>query len=361
MGKWGKYLKHYNAKWESEEELKGWLTASSEEDIANGKPEAFCKLCNCHIRAHHGDLIAHSKRVKHVEREKALNRKQQKRLHNYNVVIEDKDKILEIKLSVFVALHCAVRGVDHLCEMLKLIAKGSPQLENLRLHRTKCSTLLANVISPVQLQELISDIGDCPYALIVDESTDVSVTKFMGVCVRYFSLNHKKMVTDYLGIIKVVSCTSENLANALKKYLSLIGLPFSQLYAIGTDSATNMCNTFYACLKRELTHLQLIRCVCHSLDNCSKYANKTVPNHLEFILTETYDWFSLSSKRHGEYDEFFKERHDGKSPAKLQSLSKTRWLIWLPVSSVVLDQWDDLRDFFVQTTASQPQDFKRAL
>lgn len=23
MGKWGKYLKHYNAKWESESELKG--------------------------------------------------------------------------------------------------------------------------------------------------------------------------------------------------------------------------------------------------------------------------------------------------------------------------------------------------
>lgn len=41
----------------------------------------------------------------------------------------------------------------------------------------------------------------------------------------------------------------------------------------------------------------------------------------------------------------------------MQTLSKTRWLVWLPVSSIVVDQWDDLRDFFVQKAASQP-DFK---
>lgn len=114
------------------------------------------------------------------------------------------------------------------------------------------------------------------------------------------------MVTDFLGIIKVVSCTEENLAKDLKTYLSSIGLPFSQLHAIGTDSASNMCNTFYAHLKNELPHLQLVRCVCHSLDNCTKFAYKTVPYQLDFILTETYNWFALSAKRQGEYTDFFK-------------------------------------------------------
>ena len=28
------------------------------------------------------------------------------------------------------------------------------------------------------------------------------------------------------------------------------------------------------------------------------------------------------------------------------SLSKTRWLVWLPVSEIILDQWYELRGFF---------------
>lgn len=53
------------------------------------------------------------------------------------------------------------------------------------------------------------------------------------------------MVTDFLSIIKVISCTGESLANALKNYLKSIGLPVSQLHSIGTDGAQNMCSTFY--------------------------------------------------------------------------------------------------------------------
>lgn len=54
------------------------------------------------------------------------------------VILKYDTKIAEIKLTVFIAMHSAVR------------------------------------------------------ALIVDESTDLSVTKFMGLCVRYFSVLQKR-------------------------------------------------------------------------------------------------------------------------------------------------------------------------
>ena len=91
-----------------------------------------------------------------------------------------------MRLAVYVAIHCSVRSVDHLADLLKIIGKGS-SLERLRLHRTKCSKLIAAVIAPAFLTELIKDIGDAPYSLIVDEVTEVSTMKIMGVCVRYYS------------------------------------------------------------------------------------------------------------------------------------------------------------------------------
>ncbi|XP_043468025.1 uncharacterized protein LOC122502165 [Leptopilina heterotoma] len=72
-----------------------WITISPELDVANGKPEPFCKICNCHIRAHY-DLIVHSKLVKHKERKMSINRTQQKSLEDYNVVIQEEDKVLKL-------------------------------------------------------------------------------------------------------------------------------------------------------------------------------------------------------------------------------------------------------------------------
>jgi len=47
-------------------------------------------------------------------------------------------KVIDIKLAVHIACHSAVKSVDHLSLLLKLLGKGS-KLENLQLHRTKCA------------------------------------------------------------------------------------------------------------------------------------------------------------------------------------------------------------------------------
>ncbi|KAK3932768.1 Zinc finger MYM-type protein 1, partial [Frankliniella fusca] len=269
----------------------------------------------------------------------------------------------DLKLAVFIAMHCAVQSIDHLGEILTVLGKGSP-LEKLRLHRTKCSKLISNVVAPVFLTEIKNDIGDSPYSLIVDESTDVSTTKFMALCVRYHSKKHKKMVTDFLGIIQVHSCTGVDLAKAVVEYLQVIGLILGNLHAIGTDGAANMCganNSFYTHLRSMVPggRLQLLKCVCHSLDKCAEYAFKTVPNHLTFLLTETYNYFSHSAKRKEDYIELYKSKHDGKAPLKLMSLCQTRWLVWLPVSTLILHQWNDLKEYFKKEQAERrDSDFK---
>lgn len=117
------------------------------------------------------------------------------------------------------------------------------------------------------------------------------------------------MITNFLGIVKVVTCTGEQLATDLIHYLETIRLPIKQLHTIGTDGAPNMCNkdnSMYTHLRKLVPNLQLLKCVCHSIDKCAEYAYKTLPTHLTYILNETYNWFCHSGKRQEEYAEFFK-------------------------------------------------------
>lgn len=52
-------------------------------------------------------------------------------------------------------MHAATRSIDHLRELLVVLGKGS-RLEELKLHRTKCSILIINAIG----QSILHDITD---------------------------------------------------------------------------------------------------------------------------------------------------------------------------------------------------------
>lgn len=217
-------------------------------------------------------------------------------------------KVVDLRLAVYIAMHAPIKTVDHLGELLKILGKGS-KLEHVRLHRTKCSKLISTVVSPALLNELVQHVGNSPFALIVDESTDVSVSKFMGLCIRFYSRKEESMVTDFLGIVEVTKCTGEILAEALLEYLYKIGLPPKNIFAIGTDGAPNMCgvnNSFHTHLKNKVPGLQLIKCVCHSLDKCAQYAFREMPDHLNYLLREAYNWFAHSALRQSEYKHYYK-------------------------------------------------------
>ncbi|XP_036149417.1 uncharacterized protein LOC118647840 isoform X2 [Monomorium pharaonis] len=310
-----------------------WLEETCQDDVLNGKPEAYCKLCKCHLRAHHSDFITHQKSNKHREKEKALDRRVQFSLPQY-----------DLQLAVYIAMHTPIKSVDHLGELLKILGKVS-KLEHVR-HRTKCSKLILAVVSSALLTELVQHVWDSPFSIIADESTDVSTSKFMGLCIRFYSQREESIVTDFLGIVEVTKCTGEILAKTLLEYLCKIGLPPKNLFAIGTDDASNMCglnNSFYTHLKKEVPNLQMIKCVCHSLDKCAQYAFRKMPDYLNYLLKETYNWFAL---RQSEYKEYYKTMNKGKNPGKLQKLCDTRWMSWLPVASEILNQWTELHGFF---------------
>ena len=51
-----------------------------------GLPQAFCKLCKCHLRAHHHDLLVHAKTQKHIAKENSLKRNERSALDDHGML-----------------------------------------------------------------------------------------------------------------------------------------------------------------------------------------------------------------------------------------------------------------------------------
>lgn len=265
---------------------------------------------------------------------------------------------MDLKLAVYVATHSAIRSIDHLNDLLVQLGKKST-LESLRLHRTKCSKLICNVIAPALLSELVEDVGNEPYSLIIDESTDISVKKYMAVCIRYFSLVQNDVVTEFLGIITVVETTAVALYDNLINYLKEINLNVKNLIGIGTDGASNLCgknHSLFTLLKERipLPQLQIVRCICHSLHICSSKASEVLPSSLEFLVRETRNWFANSPLRRAYYEDLFNLINDkNKKFLNLVQLSATRWLAWEGAVKRILYQWLELKTHFETVAAGK--------
>jgi len=262
-------------------------------------------------------------------------------------VKSDRQKIRDLKLAMFIANHSAIRSVDHLGELLKHI--GDSQFSDLELHRTKCSKLIMNVIAPVFLNELIEDIGTSSYSIILDESTDIGTNKYMAFCVRYYSCSQLDIITDFLGFVEIEKATSEILKTVFLEFLEKSKLNIQNLIGIGTDGASNLCGknkSLFTLLKEIIPHLQLIKCVCHSLNICASNACDELPSSLEFLVREIRSWFSHSSLRQLRYRDLFQTLYEGKQPPRIVQLSTTRWLAWYGCIKSVLDQWLPLKMHF---------------
>lgn len=106
-------------------------------------------------------------------------------------------------------------------------------------------------------------------------------------------------------------------------------------------------NGVFQKLKQDVPSLILVRCTCHSLQLAVSHASsETLPRNLEFLISETYKWFSLSSVRQISYKTLYHTINEGKNPLKIPNNCNTRWLSIEPAVDRILSQWLELKTHF---------------
>ena len=234
MGNWAKYGKQYSKKWENDPILKPWIQSE-----AGDATKAFCRHCKCEIRAHHADLQRHAATTKHKQNAAKLS--SARTLFGVGCSskqVDNTEKITELKLAAHIACHSSIATVDYLGEIIKNISG-----KDISLHRTKCSALIKKALSPAVHDELLTDLKDQPYSLIIDESTNTGMEKQLSVVVRYYSQLKKCIVTTFLGIIALESGTAEGIFNVVVQFLDTNKLQVEKCIGLATDGCNVMCGT----------------------------------------------------------------------------------------------------------------------
>ena len=342
MGKWAKYGKSYCKEWERDKKLKDWV-----QPVSGDTGKAACKYCKTVIRAHYNDLSNHADTSKH--KRNARPGSNVRTLFDVGVKVtpelNNTNKEVELKLAAHIACHSSIATIDHLGEIVKNISNYN----SISIHRTKCSALIKNVLSKTMREELLDDLKNTQYSLIIDESTDISCEKQLCVLVRYCSEISRRIVTAFLGMIPLRSRSAEAIFQGISEFLSANNLPIENCIGLATDGCNVMCgrsNSVITKFKVINTNFIHIKCICHSLQLCSSYALKTLPRNVEFMVSETYNWFSHSVARQQKYKELYGKINVGEEPLKILKMCDTRWLSIAPCVQRILDQFNVLKLHF---------------
>lgn len=259
-------------------------------------------------------------------------------------------KTAEIQFAVSVACHCSILAIDHIGEIIQKSCKC--HLSNLKLHRTKCTKIISNVVAKSLSEELKKDVKGQPFSLMVDESTDCSSEKLLCVCIRYFSDAKAEIVTAFLSLIPVNRTTGEALFDAVKKCLEEYELDLCQCIGFASDGANNMIgerNSLWSRIKESNPNCIQLKCICHSLALCIQKAFNKLPSALDFLLSEVASWFSRSSLRRESYHEICGIMNPDEaqiSSNPFQKLALTRWLSRGKVMFNLLQNWHELKAYF---------------
>jgi len=341
------YKQAFNDEWLSDPELKDWIRPDSSNRYA-----VVCTVCSTTLaNVNKTGLLAHKNTSKHIRnieaKSRTLNIKQfchQPKAQG----LDTKVAKAELVLTAFMAEHnTPFLQANHLAECCKKMFPDSAIAQKMSLKRTKAAYVMQQGIAYHERLDITSICRNQKFSIIIDESTDISTKQMLAVVVRCLDAKTGKVVDSLLDLVEVEDASSLGLFTAVKKLLNTLQIPLSNIIGFAADNCATMMGStagFQALLRKEIPHVFVLGCVCHSFALCANAASKRLPSWLEAFIKNVCFYFSRSSKRNTQFellqDVVQAQKH------KILKLCETRWLSREAVIDRIVEQWDALSLFF---------------
>ena len=341
------YKQAFKQEWLQEEEFKSWVKPDPSDKFS-----AVCSVCDAAIKnCSKSRLLSHKNSTKHAKNFAAKkNMIVMDKFVVKNTEPDKKKKVhrAELLLTGFMAEHgMPLSHADHLIPVIKKMFPDCDTAQNMTLMKTKAAYVMQDGIAWEESNDISKVCQENMFSLLIDESTDISVSQILAVMVRYYDRKKCKVTDALLDIVQIDDATAENLYKAVKTLLSVKMIPVSNIIGFASDNCSTMLGSrsgFQAYLKRDVPSVFVLGCICHSFALCASHACATLPSFLEQFLRDICGYFSRSSKRMHQFQVF---QDITKSPQhRMLKLSQTRWLSRGKVISRILEQWDPLLLFF---------------
>ena len=191
---------------------------------------------------------------------------------------------------------------------------------------------IVEVIGLTLEEEILLEVRDSPfYSIVLDESTDISVVKQLGICIHYLGKDGTIRVRN-LKLLEVNQGTADVLTDTVISYLSSkapVTLDINKLAGGATDGASVMVGSETGVVTRIKTKVPAFiatHCSAHrlSLAVCDVSNASSMIQRFQKVLNQIYVHFSRSTVRTAELVEMQKILDEPQ--LKLQRPTETRWL-----------------------------------
>ena len=199
---------------------------------------------------------------------------------------------------------------------------------------------MVHIISDVIEKQILSEMTKSEhFSIMLDETTDCSVTEQLAIHGRYISRTTGELKSHYLKVIDLLHAESgddhlndvsvhagaETITNRVCGYMEQASLNTANLRGIGTDGASTMVG----CHTGVVTRLQAIQpsaigvhCAAHRLNLAASQAGDSVQyiKHFKSILRQIFDNSAVRMAGLDAIKELLGEK------GRLEAPSTTRWL-----------------------------------
>lgn len=205
------------------------------------------------------------------------------------------------------------------------------------------------------------------FSVLVDESTDISISKQMVVYVRVVDPEFNPH-TYFLENITIDNPKSDAavLFQAIEKCIGDKGLNINQVKGFGSDGASVMVGRHSGVatrVKHKSPHCVSIHCMAHrfNLATCQASKNITFMKDFEKTLSDLYYYFggSKSGNRKCELQEIQKVLNDPQ--VKIKECHEIRWIAFSEAVFAVYKSWSSLVTYFRRHDDSKCKSFRAKL
>lgn len=347
-----KYVKvlpkpNYRCAWENEEKLKTWIAPSKK-----GSQFAYCKFCNCDLKAKHSDLVDHASVSKHIKAVRNAQCQPTVSAVMQQRASQDTRKqavcMAELTHAFMTAEHnIAFNASTHLSDLYSRMFPDSKIAKEFKSKRSKTAALIRQVLGPHYHNHIVTLLRSNYFSLMFDESTDQGVQTHAACLVKMWNEQQDEVCEFFLVMERVKSGKAVDLFNLLDTVLSEHGVSWNKCLGWNSDNCNTMMgarNSVTSRIKQKQSNIFLQGCISHLSALIACKAANHIPTVVERLLMDIYSYFHQSSKRLQEYESF--QHFTNTEPHKLLKLSQTRWLSLEQCVLRLLEQWPALTSYF---------------
>ena len=320
--------------------------------VSSSKEKAFCVVCKKELLCGKSELTKHAKYKKHIQNFEEWD-KACRSSGKLDTMVQNSYQVQETEarlVSFVVENNLSLVLVEDLVSLIKTLPPRSV-LENVKLAKQKATNMMRQGLAGYYKDILIRKLRTTAFSVIIDETTDISTTKQLAICVIFCSEDLKLEVD-------LVACEDESakgIYETVKLSLQSLEVPMTNLIGFCADTTNMMMgntNSVSSMFKRDFPWIVIVKCTCHLSHLCASYACKKLPKSLEDLCRTVYSHFSMSAKRGRALKEF--QDYCNLKPHKILSPGQTRWLSLEGCVKRLLQQWNALKLYFTNVVFEDP-------